>query len=202
MKTCSICTESKDESNFTKKVAELDGLYPQCKPCKREEETKRRHNKKGFISNVYSRQIDKSKKRGHVAPSYDLVALRQWLYAQESFHEIFDVWKASGFSKWLAPSINRLESDLPYSLLNIEIGTWQDNANHAYAERKSWAALGNYNRHSCVFVNPKTGEVKHTFVSLAMADRELGLSRGRTRKAVAFGRKINGLNVIITAKGV
>ena len=94
-------------------------------------------SKKGVISTIYSAQKKTSKRRTMDAPSYTKKELTEWLNSQHLFHELFDSWKASGYNKWMKPSIDRKSDYLPYTLSNIQLMTWRQNQDKAYEQERS-----------------------------------------------------------------
>ena len=92
---------------------------------------------KGKISQTYSKQKGASIKRGHPLPAYTKDELKEWLFSQELWFELYDDWVLSGFKKKLAPSIDRINDDLPYEFGNIQLMTWEENHKKGYETVKS-----------------------------------------------------------------
>ena len=94
------------------------------------------HTKKGILTVIYKTQKANSKRRGHREPEYTKSELKNWLFSQSFFHELFDNWVKSDFKKELKPSIDRINDDIHYKLDNIRITTWEENNNKENEKRK------------------------------------------------------------------
>lgn len=46
---------------------------------------------------------------------------------KSAFTELYKVWVASGFDKWLSPSLDRMNPNLPYFISNLRWVTWEEN---------------------------------------------------------------------------
>jgi len=76
---------------------------------------------------MYSHQKQNSIKRGHQLPKYTKAELTQWLFSQESFDKLYDIWVKSGYITTLKPSVDRIDDKKGYSFNNIQLMTWGDN---------------------------------------------------------------------------
>ena len=83
--------------------------------------------KRGKIKTIYHNQRRASTERGHSMPTYTEAELRDWLYSQKLFHELYDKWKANDYDRLIAPSVDRLDDDEGYSLGNIQLVTFDEN---------------------------------------------------------------------------
>jgi len=92
---------------------------------------------RGKISQTYSKQKGSSLKRGHPLPSYSKEELEEWLFSQKLWFELYDNWVLSDFKKKLAPSIDRINDNLPYTIGNIQLMTWEENHRKGYETVKS-----------------------------------------------------------------
>jgi hypothetical protein len=130
-------------------------------------------SKRGFVSTVWAAQCRKSKGRGHPEPSYSKNELQEWLYSQERFHELFRQWEASNFQSTSKPSIDRRNDNLPYTLDNIELVSWETNQLRAYENMRK----GKNRRHQTFPVAQLTqsGELIGEYCSFAEASRNTGV---------------------------
>ena len=86
---------------------------------------------------MYKSQKTSSIRRKHVPPAYTLAEYRVWLF-NNNYEELYDNWVASGCSKKVIPSCDRLNPMKPYTMDNIRLVTWQDNsqANYDYISNR------------------------------------------------------------------
>ena len=83
--------------------------------------------KKGVLGTIWRSQKHNSKERGHRPPEYTRVELKDWLYSQPKFHELYNEWKLSGYKDRLKPSIDRKLDSVHYCFGNIQLMTWDEN---------------------------------------------------------------------------
>jgi len=88
---------------------------------------KYRQSKIGLISVIYSHQKGSSKKRNHPAPNYSKQDLINWCLSKPIFHVLFKEWEKSEFHTYLSPSIDRKNDNIPYTMNNIQLMTWEEN---------------------------------------------------------------------------
>lgn len=141
MKTCTKCNHTKTIDNFTKDKSKKDGYRPDCKECKNTANTLYHRTKKGIVTSMYGSQKNASKVRGYNMPNYTKEELREWLYSQELFHELFNRWESSNYDKNLTPSCDRHNDKgdydyLPYSLDLLRLCTWEENYDKSHKDRK------------------------------------------------------------------
>ena len=70
-------------------------------------------------------------------PSYTLDELIEWLKEQPNLTELWEAHVESGYEHRLAPSIDRLDDDKPYTLGNIRLITNIENVRKAAADMRS-----------------------------------------------------------------
>ena len=133
---CTKCIKKKDITDFNPISTTTRGYQSQCKVCYRDTKLKSKRTKKGMTGVMYDSQRSNSKTRGHPMPTYSKKELREWLYSQELFHHLYNLWVVSNYDKMLKPSVDRLEDDLPYSFSNIQLTVWQVNQDKNYEQRK------------------------------------------------------------------
>lgn len=132
LKTCSKCGEAKELTHYHKYPKGVYGVRAECKDCI----TARRHSKGGTVKQMYLRQKASSKQRGYALPNYTEQDLKQWLFAQPLFHEMYASWVASNYEKGLKPSVDRLDDYAPYTLDSIQLVTFQTNRDNYEQHRK------------------------------------------------------------------
>jgi len=129
LKKCSKCNKHLDISKFS---VRLTGRYKghslsMCKKCSVANCNEFDRTFSGCISNIYSTQIQSSKKRGHTLPTYSLTQLSSRLVNDFVFQLIYTNWVNLNFNTDMKPSLDRLNSNKPYTLNNLKIGTWLEN---------------------------------------------------------------------------
>ncbi len=127
-KNSKVCTKCKVESdNFSPDKRSKDGLKSSCRICNNEQSRGYRKTKIGLANNIYDKQRRNSKHRNHKMPTYTKQELKDWLFAQKLFHELYNNWVESGYEKMLVPSVDRIDDYESYTMDNISIATWDEN---------------------------------------------------------------------------
>ena len=101
-------------------------------------------SKKELVTRIYGNQKSSSKRRGHILPTYSKVELKEWLYSQELFHRLYDNWKRLDFQRDYAPSVDRKDDYIGYTIDNIQLMIWKEN-NEKYDKDK---INGTNNKHN------------------------------------------------------
>ena len=122
---------------FGIRKASPDGLTHKCKICLRKAQTAKHRTKEGRIRSLLRTQKSSCIKRNYPMPTYTYTELSVWVLSQELFHTLFNAWEKSGFEKHLSPSIDRKDDYLSYTLDNIQLMTWEQNADKAKIDRKT-----------------------------------------------------------------
>jgi hypothetical protein len=125
MKICKDCQKFLPINDFRLKPSNKDGRETRCRACRNF-----RYNKQDplkVFKQMYYSQVVRSVDRGHPAPAYTLDQFYHWLDAQPNLPALWDAWVASGFSKDLRPSVDRLDDYKPYTFDNIQLITWREN---------------------------------------------------------------------------
>lgn len=173
-KICKRCNQEKPLDQFTKSAQNKDGHINECKPCKVEYVREHYRTVLGRISYIYLGQLRSSKDRGHPPPAYSKKDLLNWVKTN-GIEALMNSWILSEYSKDLAPSVDRLNPDLPYSLRNIRLVPWRDNNDKAYEDRKSCRHITRQNRK--VRQRNMDGSVVAEYGSIANAARSTGITR-------------------------
>ncbi len=189
-KNCTQCGELKPLTEFSKDKSRKDGFQCYCKCCCLARVISYRRTKSGKITRIYRNQVDHSKGRGHALPSYTVEELREWCFAQPIFHELYDKWIASGYSKMQSPSCDRLDDYKPYTFDNLRLVTWQENKDKSHEDRKN----GFNNKSSRAVTQMRLdGTFVKEFYSASQAYRETRTSTGSISKCCCGkGKTANG----------
>ena len=177
MKTCKDCLIEKEKSEFYKDKKMKDGYSSECKECKKikVKANPNRHmydkTEKGVIKRIYADQRTSSVKRNHPMPSYTKDELREWLYSNR-FKELYDTWVKLGYSKGDKPSVDRLNSLLPYTIDNIKLDTWNENMNHQLQDIRNGVA----NNSSKPLIQYLDRVEVARYISVSQAKRIMGYS--------------------------
>ena len=164
MKLCSKCKTNKPIIEFNKSSTSKDGLYSQCKRCKKIS----RNSKSGLIGKIYDSQVQSCKIRKMPMPQYSKAELKGFIEAHSEFNKLYDTWVESDFNKRLTPSIDRLDDYKSYSIDNISLTTWGHNEDKHHIDRVE----GRNNKASkSVSRFALNGEYIDSFHSVAEANR-------------------------------
>lgn len=188
MLKCSVCKETKHVDDFYKDSSKSSGYRKECRKCSLAAKQVAYRSKKGLSGSIYNRQKKSSARRGHVPPTYSLKELRDWLYSQEEFHVLFDNWKRLDFQSDYAPSVDRKDDYIGYTLSNIQLMTWKENNQKGYEDRKN----GINNKGSkMVHQYGLDGAYLKSYNSIAIASRETGISVTSIGKVCAKNKASN-----------
>jgi len=102
-------------------------LSSYCPECNKKQCKHRRHTLKGLFSDMYNGQLQSSKTRSMTPPNYTKVEFEQWVRAQPNFFRLTKTWVESGFDRWLKPSCDRIDNNLPYMFSNLQLMTMKEN---------------------------------------------------------------------------
>ena len=174
-KTCTKCKKIKELKLFYKKKASKDGYDPACKQCNNDIVDKHFKTKNGILSRIYGAQKTNSKQRKHSPPTYTKQELKEWLFNQKLFHELFDKWVDSGYLKDLKPSIDRKDDYKGYTLLNIQLMTWDENNSKGYSDRKNGI---NTKQNRAIFQYDLNNKLIKEYSSIKDASIELSIDAG------------------------
>lgn len=100
--------------------------------------------KRGKLMRIYrnmkSRINGIQKKKAHLYAGKSLLGKNEfyeWSLNSKEFHELFDEWVKSGYSRKLAPSVDRIDSSIGYKLGNMEWVTHSENSRRGNLARQS-----------------------------------------------------------------
>lgn len=161
----------------------------QCKACKRAYTKSYLKTEQGLLKQMYSTLAKKSSNRLHPLPDFTYEELVLFLY-KNGFQNMYTKWKGSGYLTKLKPSIDRLNSTLPYSIRNIRLVVWETNNNAAYSERKQGGRITRQNK-TCI---QKTldGVFVKEYPSFAYAARVNNFCRTNLGRAATDGTVARG----------
>ena len=174
-KKCTKCGELKLLTEFHKQARNKDGLKGPCRACCALISRIYRRTKVGVVGAIYRDQKSNSKKRKMDIPSYSKLELKDWLFNQDLFHELYDDWAESDYLTDLKPSCDRLNDYLPYTFDNMQILTWEKNRAKGHAD--SFNGVNKKKLRAVIQLN-LNGELIHEFYSVSEAGRQTGINQG------------------------
>ena len=151
----------------------------QCKQCSYEEYEKSRKTPQGVTCSMYGDQRKSSRIRNMEYPNYTLDELREWVFSQEQWDELYNNWLQCGCDKYMKPSCDRLDDYKGYSFDNIRLVTWKENNEKHYSDEKNG---NNTKRMSSVVQYDLKGNFIKEYYSQAQAERETGIPQGNICK--------------------
>ena len=193
MKVCTKCLRLTD--NFTKNKKTIDNLASWCRACVADGCKKFDKTKDGVVKTMYGSQKQNSKRRGHIKPEYTRQELKDWLFSQELFHELYNSWKISGYEKMMKPSCDRLDDNKHYFFGNIQLMTWGENKAKQTEDFKSGKLKnsgffgGELRR---VVQIDLSGGIVAEFVSIANASRSTRINRANISSVISGKRDVAG----------
>ena len=188
-KICSRCNTSKPISEYYNHKNGKYGVVACCIECCKNIANDYHRTKDGLITKIYSAQKRYSRHRNHPVPSYTMVELRDWMFSQRCFHELFDNWKQSNYKKDLTPSCDRLDDYKPYTLDNLRVVTWMENNIRAREDKKN-----GINTKDCeaIFQIDFNNNIIEEHYSASQASRTTGINRGNISSVCLGKRKTAG----------
>ncbi len=177
-KKCIQCNKTKDVSMYGKNKLFKNGVNSKCKECNNMRIREYRRTKIGVISKMYGSQKQRSKTRGHRPPEYTNVELREWLFSQTLFHELYSEWSASGYKQRLIPSVDRKCDDIHYCMSNIQLMTWGENKAKGHKDMRTGRLKCGVTSQTIVKQYTKKGVFITKYHSLMEAERQTGVNNG------------------------
>lgn len=166
-KRCYRCEKIKPLVEFNKNKSKPSGHGDECRECKNELDTQYRRTELGLIAKIYGTQKKSSIRREHLAPTYSKAQLIDFMY-KNNYIELYTTWVLSGYDTNLVPSIDRINRNLPYTLENIQLVTWEFNNQKGREENKE-----TYSKRVQQYA--RNGELLGTYPSIREASRVTGL---------------------------
>lgn len=176
MKTCRVCETAQPLSHYSVNSSQLDGKNYRCKTC----DNNRHKTYGGKLKAIYSSQRATSLKRKHPPPAYTLVELTAWA-EKNGYCALYQVWQTDKYTRYTAPSVDRLDDHLPYTLSNIRLVTWKTNETKSHVDMKAGKII---THHTAVNQLSLVGELIATHISQAAAARALGIFQGNIHQAM------------------
>jgi len=188
-KVCSKCGVSKPKSEFNKRINRPIGITSSCKSCVKIAKLEYRRTEKGVFADIYNKQKERSRDRGHQPPNYTKQQLSIWIKSQPNFQELWDNWVKSGYKKMLKPSCDRADDYRGYCLTRLRLMSWGAHNKKSYLDRKNGV-----NRKGTVAVIGINIITKNTvkFYSISEANRKLNISISNIASCCRGNRKSAG----------
>lgn len=175
LKLCKDCKKIKSIDLFPKAKNSKSGVRSYCRICYLKILRQRSRTKIGHIRKMYYNQKHQLRLRKIVPPNYTINELIEWCIKQEIYHDLHLIWEKSGYNKWKAPSCDRINDYIGYSLNNLQLMSWDDNYKKYQIDRIS----GKNNKTSKKIAQfEKNGSFIRKFHSIHSAGRVTGISFG------------------------
>ena len=183
-KLCGTCKVIKPIALFSRK---LEGTQPNCKECTKELNLLYRRSLEGKMSSIYSDQKKSSVKRNHDMPTYTKRELLEWALTK-GYTELHKLWVNSNYEHDLAPSVDRLDDNIGYTISNIRLCTWRDNYTKLHSDRVS----GRNTKTSKPIRCYKGDVMVKQYVSAREASRSTGLHQSNISHVAKHGGYCGG----------
>ena len=145
------------------------------------ESTKKYQNSpKGVLNTIYRNQLLRQKRFG-INVNYKYEEFKNKYLNDGKYLKLYNQWVASGYSKDLKPSFDRIDNKKDYSFDNLQIITWEENNDKGRKECskkvKQYNLDGNYIK---------------TYNSIIEASKELGIYKSNISKVCKRKMKTTG----------
>lgn len=90
-----------------------------------------------YFRRVWHNQKKTAKARGMSPPDYSLEELIEWLKQQPHLTKLWTTWQESGHQRKLAPSLDRIDDSVSYTLSNITLMTWEENNQKSHKDLRA-----------------------------------------------------------------
>ena len=149
-----------------------------------------RKTKKGILQRIYSNQRRNSRARNYQYPNYTLDELREWCFNQKKFHVLHNIWRKSEYNRWFAPSCDRIDDYKPYTLDNLQLMTWKENADKGHVDRKN--GVNNKGSKAVIQLTKTRQKFVAGYNSMREASRYTGVSQSHISRCCSGSRKSAG----------
>lgn len=138
LKRCNCCGEDKEISHFVKSRDNKSGYGGQCKVCSNKKQQERRQATgdaetkryektfNGYLMRTYRNMTSRVKgilkNKAHLYEGLEILdkeSFYEWAKSDPEYRRLHEEWVASGYEYRLAPSIDRINSSLGYTVGNI-----------------------------------------------------------------------------------
>ncbi len=140
-----------------------------CNECNSKNHKNWSRTKLGLVGYIYESQKSASKRRGHRAPEYTKDELKEWLYSQPKYHELYSEWVRSTYDTDLKPSVDRKHNDIHYCMSNIQLMTWRANRLKGV---------------SCIYQYDMQGNLVNVYETVKEAAEAVGVGRKNIQRCI------------------
>ncbi len=155
-KVCNVCKKELPIKLFNKHLSTADKRQNQCRPCRNKVQVEYRKERggnikttiyektfKGFLVRLYrnmkSRIDGVQKAKFYLYEGKEILSkddFYNWALNNLDYKILFDNYKESGFDRKLAPSVDRVDSNIGYVLSNMRFITHSQNSGRSWEFRK------------------------------------------------------------------
>lgn len=183
-KVCTDCLDRKEISEFGKAPENADKLRGACKECYNAKQRERRKSRgydgckkyektpNGFIMRMYRNMLSRisgiQKEKFHLYEGKELMPKEEfyaWVKQDKDFISLFAAYEKSGYERKLAPSPDRIKSELGYMIGNIRIITHSHNSSLGSLSKGTKGDIEAY----------KDGVLVGTYAGLAKCQKATGV---------------------------
>ena len=130
---------------------------------------KYRRTMKGLATNLYQKIRERSVRNNWLV-SFSLMDFHEWFFSQIRMYILYKDWRESGYSSKLRPSVDRIDSKLPYVFENMQVLTWEENR-----RKGDWE---NSLRTTEVVQISTNGQIVAVYPSIKKAVQQTGCNQG------------------------
>jgi len=172
-KVCVKCGNNLPISDFHKNKECRFGVSSLCKECSKIKQIQYCRTLDGKINQIYNSQKGNSTQRNRPHPNYTKKELKNWIISQPNYKTLFKEWEMSGYKKLMAPSCDRVDTLKPYTLHNLQLGTFKENHLHENIDMIN-GIIGKGKK--VIGVNRTTGKIVY-FATATEASRKLSIDK-------------------------
>ena len=188
-KSCTMCNTIKNIKYFRKDERATDLLTSRCNICLSLASKNSRRKKIGKLCQIYS-----SHKKSHIIRKINKVEysrdeLIDWAMSQQLYHTLHKEWEMSGYNKYMAPSVDRIDDYQGYNLVNIQLMTWGENRDKYCFDQKNGI---NKKRLVPIAQINTDNKILNTFLSISIASRHTRIDTSSIIKCCQNKRKTAG----------